>query len=165
MTTKRQLFVCVIVGFLSLVFVAGSPSASQGDEHSHDLVGTWFVYVCPDSSDPCSTASLIINLTSFTKDGVTIGADFGNPAPSPGLGVWVRTGPNQFATTFVELLSDTSGALSGRVKLRGALIYDPKSDTLSGPFKGDVTDASGQNVVDHFEGTALLTRMQVEPLH
>ena len=164
MTTKRPLFACVIVGLLSLVFAAASPSASQGDERSHDLIGTWFVYVCPGSSDPCSTASLIINLASFTKDGATVNADFGNPAPSPGLGVWVKTGPNQFATTFVELLSDTSGALAGRIKLRAALRYDPKSDTLAGPFKGDVTDAGGQNVVDHFEGTALLTRMQVELL-
>jgi hypothetical protein len=66
--------------------------------------------------------------------------------------------------TFVELLSDAQGALVSRIKLRGTLKYDHKSDTLAGPFQGDITDPSGQNVLDHFEGTGLLTRMQLEPL-
>jgi hypothetical protein len=76
----------------------------------------------------------------------------------------VKSGHNQIATTFVELLSDAQGALSGRAKVRGSLTYDHKSDTLAGPFQVDITDISGQNVLDHFEGTAFLTRMQVEPL-
>jgi len=148
---------------MATIFATVGASASPPDDKSP--VGSWFVYVCPDTSDPCSTASPIVNLTSFTKDGVTTGADFGaNPWPSPGLGVWAKTGHDQYATTFYELLSDAQGTLVGRVKLRGPLQYDRKSDTLAGPFKGDFTDASGQNVLVHFEGTGLLTRMQLEPL-
>jgi hypothetical protein len=163
MTTKRLAFAGIMVGLLTLLFAAVGPSAPQADEKSP--VGTWFVYICPGSSDPCSTASPIINIGSFTKDGITMNADYGvNPTPSPGLGIWVKTGHNRFATTFVELLTDAQGALSGRAKVRGTLIYDPKSDTLAGPFQVDITDPSGQNLLDHFEGTALLIRMQAEPL-
>jgi hypothetical protein len=162
MTTRRLSLAGVIVGLLTLLYAAVGPSTPGADEKSP--VGTWFVYICPGSSDPCSTASPIINIATFNNDGTTINADFGNPAPSPGLGVWVKTGPNQFATTFVELLSDAQGALSGRDKVRGTVTYDHKSDTLAGPFRVDITDPSGQNVLDHFVGTVLLTRMQVEPL-
>jgi hypothetical protein len=153
----------MFAGLLAMMFSASGANPAQAEDKSP--VGSWFVYICPGSSDPCTTDSPIINLTSFTKDGVTMGADFGaNPWPSPGLGVWAKTGPDQYGTTFYELLSDAQGALVGRVKLRGALKYDRKSDTLAGPFKGEFTDPSGQNVLDHFEGTGLLTRMQLEPL-
>src|SRR5215831_5070576 len=151
MTTKGLSLAGLLVGLLAVMFAAGSPGAPQADEKSP--VGTWFVYICPGSSDPCSTASPIINIATFNKEGTTINADFGsNPTPSPGLGVWVKTGHNQFATTFVELLTDASGALSGRSKVRATLTHDHKSDTITGPFRVDITDASGQNVLDHFEG-------------
>ena len=160
---RLSLAASTLAGLMAIIFATVGASANPPDDKSP--VGSWFVYVCPDALDPCSTASPIINLTSFTRDGVTLGADFGaNPWPSPGLGVWAKTGHDQYATTFYELLSDAQGALVGRVKLRGDLTYDRKSDTLGGSFKGDLTDATGQNVIDHFEGTALLTRMQLEPL-
>jgi hypothetical protein len=163
MTTKGLSLAGVLVGLLAVIFAAGGPGAPQADEKSP--VGTWFVYICPGSSDPCSTASPIINIATINKDGTMINADFGaNPWRSPGPGVWAKTGPNQLATTFVELLSDAQGALVGRAKVRAPLKYDHKSDTLAGPFQVDITDPSGQNVQDHFEGTVLLTRMQLEPL-
>jgi hypothetical protein len=161
----------MIVGLLAVVFTAGGPGAPQADEKPpvhlvrESPVGSWFVYICPGSSDPCSTASPIINIVTINKDGTQVSADYGaNPWPSPGLGVWGKTGPNQFAVTFAELLSDAQGTLVGRSKVRGALTYDQTSDTLAGPFQSDITDPSGQNVQDHFEGTVLLTRMRLEPL-
>jgi hypothetical protein len=161
-TRRLSLLLSMLAGLMAVMFAASGASAAQGDEKSP--VGTWFVYICPGSSDPCSTTSLIINLVSFTKDGITMSADFGaNPMPSSGLGVWGKTGPDQFATTYVELLS-VANALVSRAKIRGTLKYDHKSDTLAGPFRVDVTDPSGQNVFDHFEGTVLFTRMQLEPL-
>jgi len=149
----------MLVGLMSVTFA----SATQADEKSP--VGSWFVYICPGSSNPCTTDSLIINLASFTKDGITMNADFGaNPWPSPGIGVWGKTGPDQFASTFVELLSDGQGAVVGRYRVRGTLGYDHNSDTLAGPFQVDKTDPTGQHLIDHFEGTVLLTRIQLEPL-
>jgi hypothetical protein len=63
MATRRFSFAGMIVGLLAVMFAAGGPGAPQADEKSP--VGTWFVYVCPGSSDPCSTASPIINIGSF----------------------------------------------------------------------------------------------------
>ena len=158
-TWRLSLLVSMLVGLMAVLFA----SATQADEKSP--VGSWFVYICPGSSNPCTTDSLIINLASFTKDGITMNADFGaNPWPSPGIGVWGKTGPDQFASTFVELLSDGQGAVVGRYRVRGTLGYDHNSDTLAGPFQVDKTDPTGQHLIDHFEGTVLLTRIQLEPL-
>ena len=66
--------------------------------------------------------------------------------------------------TFVELLSDPQGGLVSRIKIRGTLKFDRASDTWGGPFRADITDASGQTVLDHFEGTVHATRMHLEPL-
>ena len=139
MATKRLSVAGMMVGLLTVMFVAIGPNAPRADENSP--VGTWFVYICPGSSDPCSTASPIINVASFTKEGTTINAAFGNPEPSPGLGIWVKTGHNQFALTFVELHSDVQGALSSQFKIRATLKYDPKPDTLAGPFRVDIIPA------------------------
>ena len=91
MTTKRLSFAGIIVGLLTLLFAAVGPSAPQADEKSP--VGTWFVYICPGSSDPCSTASPIVKLTGLTKDGIAINAAFGSPVPSPRVGSGPRSDP------------------------------------------------------------------------
>ena len=157
MKKHAPLVMSMFFGLMAVTFAAHADDKSP--------VGTWFVYICPSASDPCSTASPIVNVASFTKDGISMNADFGaNPWPSPGLGVWGKTGPDRYATTFVELFSDAQGALVSRAKIRGDVNYDRKNDTLAGPFKVDITDGSGQTVLDHFEGTALLTRVQIDPL-
>jgi len=162
-TRKVSRVFTLLAASMAVVFTASGASPHQGDDKSP--VGSWFVYICPATTDPCSTASPVINLTPFGKDGTLIGGDFGaNPWPSPGLGIWGKTGPDQFATTFVELFSDAQGALVNRAKIRGALTYDHKSDTLAGRFQVDITDPSGEDVLDHFAGTALLTRMHLELL-
>ena len=114
---EETVFAGIIVGLLTLLSAAVGPSAPQADEKSP--VGTWFVYICPGSSDPCSTASPIVNLTGLTKDGIAINAAFGSPVPSPGVGVWAKIGPNGFAVTFVELLSDPQGGLASRSRSGG----------------------------------------------
>ena len=142
-TRRLSLLASSLAGLMAAMFAAVGACAPPPEDNSP--VGSWFVYICPDASGPCTTNSTIINLASLTKDGITINADFGsNPTPSPGIGVWGKTGPHQFATTFFELLFDAQGALVSRVKIRSALNYDRKADTLAGPFQADVTDPSGQ---------------------
>jgi hypothetical protein len=172
MSTPRRSWAFVIGALLVLLFVGSGPSVRRADADSPGWIGSWFdpkgrstssaLYICPGSSDPCSAASQIINLASLTKDGISINADFGTPLRSPGLGVWVKTGHNRFAVTIVELLTDAQGALAGRSKVRATLKFNPGSDTWDGPFRVDITDASGQNVLDHFEGTVHATRIHVE---
>jgi hypothetical protein len=162
-TRRPSLLASFLAGLIATMFATVGAGAPPPADKSP--VGSWFVYICPGVTDPCTTNSTIINLASFTKDGITINADFGsNPTPSPGIGVWGKTGHDQIAGTFFELLFDAQGTLVGRVKLRSALNYDREADTLSGPFKADVTDPGGQNLLDHYEGTVILTRIQLEPL-
>ena len=136
MTGRRLSVACGVLAMLMLLVAVVGRNAPQAEEKSP--VGTWFVYICPGSSDPCSTASPIINIASFTQEGTTINAAFGNPTPSPGLGLWLKTGHDRFAVTFVELHSDAQSALSSQFKIRATLKYDHKSDTLAGPFRVDI---------------------------
>jgi hypothetical protein len=162
-TRRRSFLASSFAGLLAATFAMVGASGSPPEDKSP--VGSWFVYICPGATDPCTTESTIINLVSLTKDGIDINADYGsNPTPSPGIGVWGKTGHDQISVTFFELLFDDQGTLVGRVKIRSTLNHDHKADTLGGPFKADVTDPGGQNMLDHYEGTALLTRIHLEPL-
>ena len=162
MITRRHAS-AIVIGLLALLLTGIGPAVRPAAADSPEWVGSWFIYICV-GTDPCTVSSPIINLGTFTKDGISINGDFGNPAPSPGIGSWVKTGHNKFSTTFFELTSDAQGALSGMIKVRSNLTYDHKSDTFSGRFRVEFTDPTGQVVLDFFDGTVLATRIVVEPL-
>ena len=162
MKMEKRLLMRTLLPLAMLLLAGIGPDVRSAAAASPEWVGSWFVYICPNTTAPCTTNSPVINLASFTKDGITINADFVNP--SPGIGSWVKTGHNKFVSTFFALTSLAPGVLSGMIKIRGPLTYDDASDTVSGPFRLEFRDATGRVVLNFIDGTVLLTRIAVEPL-
>lgn len=157
MNSKRITLALIIsLAIAALVGLGGAPLKVRGQENKsiNQLIGTWEVTVMPNGGDP------IIDFATFHESGGLTNID-PDPNVSAGLGTWKRLGPNRFASTFVHFLSD-QGTPLGLLKVNAEATYDPKTDTLSGPFRTDVV--IGGNVVQSICGTVALRRVGVEPL-
>lgn len=85
--------------------------------HSRGLVGTWEVTVNRESAPPGSSLSFK-TLQSFLSGGVMLETSSGTMLRSAGHGVWKRTGPNEYVSTFWFYRFDASGAPTGSQKTR-----------------------------------------------
>jgi len=156
MRSRRGFAVLVLTGMIVAVMaVAGSHfNAKGGGSTAPSLEGSWEVTVMPDGGDP------IVDFATLTSGGGIVNSD-PDPNLSTGHGTWVRTGGDQFATTFVHFLSG-GGAPLGTIKVRAVIQLDRATDTFSGPFHTDVI--IGGNVVQSFCGTVQAKRISVEPI-
>jgi len=154
MKSRKAFVALVLAGMIAAtIAVTGSQfSAKGGGDTVPSLEGSWEVTVMPDGADP------IVDIATLTSGGGIINSD-PDPNLSTGHGTWVRTGGDQFATTFVHFLSD-SGAPLGTIKVRAVMNFDRATDTFSGPFRTDVI--IGGNVVQSFCGTVHARRISVE---
>jgi hypothetical protein len=154
----RTLFIAAVVVALAI------PSATiargtKGHQHGgHDraaagVVGTWDVTVTPDGG-PTFPA-----LLTFARGGGLTETE--SDAPGTGLGAWKRTSGNQFAVAFKTFIFTPAGDPQGWVVVRSVVTLD--NGTLSGPFKFDVFDTSG-NKVQSGSGTATATRFVIPEL-
>lgn len=156
MTTRKGFAVLVLAGLIAAVIaVSGSQfKAKGGGATAPSLEGSWEVTVLPDGGDP------IVDFATLASGGGIINSD-PDPNLSTGHGTWVRTGGDEFATTFVHFLS-AAGAPLGTVKVRAALQLDRATDTFSGPFQTEVI--IGGEVAQSFCGTVQARRINVEPI-
>lgn len=149
----------IILPALALVATLALPSATsahQGRSHEHghggsqQILGTWSVTVTPDGQP--SFQALV---TLHAGGGLT---ETESDAPGTGLGAWEQVGHNQYQFAFETFIFTATGAPNGHVIVRGLTTL--KDGTLSGPFKFDVYDPSG-NVVQSGSGTTTGTRFQI----
>ncbi|HEU5239349.1 MAG TPA: hypothetical protein VFU37_19620 [Pyrinomonadaceae bacterium] len=156
MKSRKAFAALVLAGMIAAtIAVAGSQfNAKGGGDTVPSLEGSWEVTVMPDGADP------IVDVATLTGGGGIINSD-PDPNLSTGHGTWVRTGGDEFATTFVHFLSD-GGAPLGTIKVRAVMHFDRATDTFSGPFRTDVI--IGGNVVQSFCGTVHAKRISVEPI-
>jgi hypothetical protein len=82
---------------------------------------------------------------------------------SNGHGAWVRTGDRQFATTWVALRFDQTGAVIGTQRVRGQLTLGDTADSFSTRGQVELLDREG-NIVGSDSNTSQGTRIRVEPL-
>jgi hypothetical protein len=135
----------------------GRGSGLAAAKKGRTVTGSWTVNAVPA---PESGAPVFVSLATLTRDGSIVNS--GMPGQSTGHGQWVKTG-SQFAVTFIHLLYDVNGQVTGKVKVRASLTVDAQGDEISGPFNTDVFDAGG-NPIFSFEGTVHGTRISVEPM-
>ena len=163
MNTKRILMMLALTTAIAAQITLAGTQSSRGDglaaaKKSRTVTGSWRVNAMPA---PEAGVLPLMSLATFTRDGGIV--DSSMPGQSSGHGQWVKTGNEEFAVTFIHLLFDVTGQFTGTVKVRASLTVDGEGNELSGPFKTDIFDASG-NPLFSFEGTVHGTRISVEPL-
>ncbi len=112
------------------------------------------------------------NLALYNADG-TVTVAFPSPTPaapradhaleffSPALGAWVATGERRAVQRFVSLAVDEQGRDTGRHTIMAEAAVAPDGQTWHGPFRIDVTTASG-TAAGQIAGTVVATRIVPE---
>lgn len=158
----RSVVLLALLAIVSVGIIAGShsgPSHGESFERLRGLAGGWSVQVTTEIQQASFPA-----LISFTSDGIVLADEPPSPFETTGHGNWVAVGPREAAFTFRVLVGGgPDGQLSLSYKVVGKLIYNPRSDTWSGPFKIQVSDPNGNEVFAD-RGTFEGTRIPVEVL-
>src|SRR3954470_20899634 len=130
---KKQVRILMLgLATFALTSAVAAQSAPVGNWQATrpSMEGTWSFTVDPDP-EGLPTYS---NLRSFSRDGVAITVDGSTGAfgvASTAVGVWERTGANEFRFVMYAVLTRDGGQV-GRQKLEGVVILDPSGNTLSG---------------------------------
>jgi hypothetical protein len=148
----RLLVIAALVALAvpSLAVARTAKDHPRGHHKSARIVGTWDVRVTPDGQAPFPA------LLVFTRGGSVIETE--SDAPGTGLGSWKRTGANTYAVSFKSFFFTETGEPGGSVLVRTVITLN--NDTLSGPFKFDISDPAG-NKVESGSGTATATRFVI----
>jgi hypothetical protein len=128
------------------------------------IVGSWLVDVTVLGLPPNCGCATTKNLGTFTEEGGFIGAapvDSRQSFTSPGHGTWTYQGGRSFGLTFLALIYQPDGTLTGIFKLNGTATLDESGEKLSGPSKGIITDLAG-HVLFQYEATVQGARIKVE---
>ena len=154
---RLRLFVIAVVAALAVPSLALARTATKGHPRDHRqaaaIVGTWTVQVTPVGQAPFAA------LLSFHRGGTLVETE--SDAPGTGLGSWKRTGADRYAIAFKSFFFSATGEPGGSVLVRTVVTLT--DDTLSGPFKFDVSDPTGK-VVQSGSGTAKATRFEIPAL-
>jgi hypothetical protein len=152
---RIRVFVLAALVALAVPSIAMGHTAKQRSHGNHQkaaIVGTWDVKVAAVGQAP--SAALLV----FTRGGSVFETE--SDQPGTGLGSWKQIGPDRFAVAFKSFVFDANGP-AGSVTVRSVITLT--NDTLSGPFKFDVSDPTGK-VVQSGSGTATATRFVIPDL-
>jgi hypothetical protein len=152
-------FRVLLVAALAVLAVPSATAARTAKRHhpghgqATRIVGTWTVQVAVVGQTPFPA------LITINPGGGVIETESANPGT--GQGAWKPAGRNRFAYAFQTYLFSGTGAPAGHVLVRGVVTLS--HGTLSGPFKFEVSDPSG-NTVQSGSGTVTATRFVIPPL-
>jgi hypothetical protein len=150
---RRFLISFSMVAFVLLGLVAimnkgtSAQEATPGAMAQHPIVGSWIVDRNPDDPTEIPTYNVI------TADGGIIDPTVG------GAGVWEATGPDTANFT----LTGTIAEIGGYFLVYGSITIDPGEATGTVSYSSTIFAADGTVLDPETEGTALYTRLTVEP--
>jgi hypothetical protein len=133
-------------------------------DHS-TIVGSWLETVT------VAGGPTFKSLATFTNDGGFVSHDQGSVVTDPPFphvfsgshGVWSHQGGRAFTATFVQLISDLSGALLYVNTVQESVTLSKSRDAYRVAWKADFTDPDGNPIVS-FEGTSDGRRIKAAPL-
>jgi hypothetical protein len=132
-----------------------SPSPDRGIEGAWNVTVTFNAQGLP----PCAPAGTLI--TAVNANSGSIMAESCYASEGAGYGSWVRTGPNQFAATFIGNSFGAGGTVASTYKVRSSVSLG-SANTFSGPFTTDFFDLQG-HLLGTVTGTVSAVRIPVEP--
>lgn len=164
MKRKRRIVGALLLALtVTIASAAMSASAARDDGGhgaEHSLVGTWDVTLML----PGNQIGRV--LATFTRDGGTV-ESAATPTIQRGAshGVWERRGPYLFSVTRVFFrFDDKTGAYLGTTKVNATVRVAHDGETFNAVSVSELRNVQGQVVVAGLRGTAVGTRMHVEPI-
>jgi hypothetical protein len=156
MRTKMSTGIVRLLLLLAAATVTGAQPLAQLPQ---TLEGAWNVTITAQGSVLCTAPAV------FSREGTVIADPCSGSQLGVGYGAWIRTGNPEFAGTFIgSVYNGTTGQIIGTYKVRSVGTLHPDRETLTGVFKTETYDLSG-NLVNTVHGTLLGRRIQVEMLH
>jgi hypothetical protein len=162
MTSSKR--IVVLVALLTIVFggvtmaYASSRDTIQAAEASPEIEGTWLATITvPDGPPPFPS------IVTYARGGGFVATD---SSVSPALGnvyhgAWTKTGPHQFAFTFLGFQYDASGVLAGYVRAHETLQLEPGGDVYNGVTSIEILDIN-QDVIMRLSSTSHATRLNAQ---
>jgi hypothetical protein len=126
------------------------------DAKANNMVGSWDIM----ASIPQGTFHALISMTS---DGIILADEIPAAFETTAHGNWISSGHNKASYTFLFIVGDNTQTEILKSKVVGIFEYDPKTDSISGPFKVTQVDPQG-NIAFTADGTFTGTRITVEQL-
>jgi hypothetical protein len=156
MLTKRPTSIVQLIVLLATASVTGAqPSANLPQTPE----GAWDITITAQGSVLCTAPAV------FSREGNVIADPCSGSQLGTGYGVWLRTGNREFAGTFIgNIYNGSTGHIIGRYKVRSLGTLQPDRETLTGVFKTESFDLTG-NLLNTVTGSLLGKRIQVEVLH
>ena len=164
-TKLASVALIITVALFSVPAGAGDDNNQESGKHDapgkrlQKLAGAWSVettVVLQQATFP--------TLMTFTSDGIVLADEPPNPLETTGHGNWVATGRRSAAFTFRAFIGlEIDGQSSASLKVVGKLEYNAHADKWSGPFKIQILDAAGNEMLAD-SGTMIGTRIAVETL-
>jgi hypothetical protein len=154
---------CVLAVAMLIGLVAGAlttssalaQDATPATMAEHSLVGVWLLDT--DAMDPANAPEV----TVFTDDGAYISVDAEGATT---LGAWEGTGPETATLTLVSTGSDEAGGFAGTFMVRATITVDASGETFTAEYTGEFIDPEGASEGEFGPGTAMATRIAVEPM-
>jgi hypothetical protein len=143
----------LIAAFASAQTTPASLNNAAGGAVAPELEGTWLVTVTISDGPPPFPS-----LVTYARGGALTATD-GGVSPASGnvyQGTWTRTGPHEYAFTFLGLQYDAKGIFSNYLRAHETLRLEPGGNGYNGLTKIEVLDTA-QNVLETFSATTHAT--------
>ncbi len=85
-------------------------------------------------------------LLTLTSDGIVFAEEVPDTQETTGHGNWKRVSTDEAAYTFVVLLGSSELGKWTKFTVHGKLVYDAKTDTMSGPYNLVIVDQDDKQI-------------------
>lgn len=136
--------------------VAGANATTESSAVAPEIEGTWLL-------TGTMQGSTIRSLVSYARGGALMVTDSG-PGPAAGnvyQGTWTKTGPDEFAFTFLGFQYSANGNLTNYIRGRETLRLEPGGLAYNGVTTIEILDAV-QKVIETLSGTTHATRVNAQ---
>jgi len=156
--------IIVVVALLTIVFGGVTSAFAPGEdtiyaaEVSPEIEGTWLAMITsPDGPPPFPS------LVTYARGGALIVTDSSVP-PALGnvyQGTWTKTGPHEFAFTFLGFQYDGAGVLTGYIRAHETVQLEPGGNVYNGVTSIEILDTA-QNVIVTISTISHATRINAQ---
>ncbi len=153
--------IIVIAALLTIVLGGATMAFAPGENINYaaspEIEGTWLAIITGDETPPFPTLLTYAGGGALTVTDSSVSPALGNIYQ----GTWAKTGPHEYAFTFLGFLYDETGVLTGYFRSHETVQVEPGGNAYNGVSTGEILDLD-QNVIMTITGTSHATRINAE---